>query len=134
VLDVRRVAPRRRRHLIEEMTVLLFSIASTPYRPAGLALVCPEARYASVAYRGAQRLDRRFARVEVWQRIDNDALVGFGAAALPQDSAIVTLLLASDRREASVQHVLAREIEVPAFNAAQVLDQELARHCVAATA
>jgi hypothetical protein len=116
------------------MTALLFSIAATPYRPAGLALVCPEARYASVTYRGVQRLDRRFARVEVWQGVDNDARVGFGAEALPATSPIVMLLLSQDRREAAVRYVLAREIEVPALNAAQALDQELGRHCVAATA
>jgi hypothetical protein len=43
----------------------------------GHALLCPEARYASVRWKGAERLDRRFASPPLWRSIDADLRIGW---------------------------------------------------------
>jgi hypothetical protein len=56
----------------DPMIITLFSIGATPARPAGLALVCAEARYASVQFEGVPRLDRRFGTTLIWRQALND--------------------------------------------------------------
>jgi hypothetical protein len=108
------------------MNVRLFAIASTPFRPGGLAMICAEARYASVLYPPGMLFDRRFGTVGTWQAFEREQEAGFPPDALPATSAVVNLLLDADRRTGvPVTYLHARELDVPATGAAQVLDREL---------
>jgi hypothetical protein len=111
------------------MTITLFSIAATPSRPPGLALVCAEARYASVLYDGASRLDRRFGTTLIWRQALTNLRGGLGSPALQPASPFVRLLL--PQSGAAVRYVLSQDIELPALDAAQALDAELRRHAAA---
>lgn len=63
----------------------------------GLALVCPEARYASVLAVGADRFDRRHALPTQWKEIEVD-LGRLPTSPLDRPSTLVRLLLDVDRR------------------------------------
>jgi hypothetical protein len=63
----------------------------------GLALVCPEARYASVLDVGANRFDRRHALPTQWRELEMD-LGRLPASPVDRSSTVVQLLLDVDRR------------------------------------
>jgi hypothetical protein len=82
-------------------------------RHLALALICPEARYASVAWRGAERLDRRYGTPEQWKQIEMDLQVGLPSVPLESTSWMVDVLLDPNRRRGLVvQHMSVLPIEV----------------------
>lgn len=92
-----------------------FASSSSPslISPLGVALVCPDARYASVAWRGAERLDRRHATPVLWKQIDQEQELGLPPGPLKSTSTFAVLFLEPDRRRSViVQYVSAMPIEV----------------------
>ena len=61
----------------------------------GLALLCPECRYASVLWRGADRIDRKFAGAADWQAIEREIREGLPPTVLPSSLACVRVLAGS---------------------------------------
>jgi hypothetical protein len=94
-------------------------------RRLALALICPEARYASIAWRGAERLDRRYGTPGQWKQIELDPQVGLPS--VPLD--------ANRRRSLAVQYMNVLPIEAArAESAATVLDALLRSQDPAAAA
>lgn len=82
------------------MTFRAFSFTLTDFETGdllGLALVCPEARYASVLAVGADRFDRRHALPTQWKEIEVD-LGRLPRSPLDRSSTVVRLLLDVERR------------------------------------
>src|SRR6185503_9004293 len=82
------------------MTFRAFSFTLTDFetgRLLGLALVCPEAQYASVLGVDGDRFDRRHALPSHWKELEMD-LSRLSSARLNRASTIVQLLLDVDRR------------------------------------
>lgn len=107
------------------MTFRAFSFTLTDFESGqllGLALVCPEARYASVLATGGDRFDRRHALPSHWKELEVD-LARLPTSRLDRSSTIVRLLLDVDRRSNVVVQPLTG---VPADGApersAQLLD------------
>lgn len=74
-------------------------------RLLGLALVCPEARYASVLAVGSPQFDRRHALPSHWKELEVD-LKRLPAGPLERSSTVVRLLLDVDRRSNVVVQAL----------------------------
>jgi hypothetical protein len=82
-------------------------------RRLALALICPEAHYASIAWRGAERLDRRYGTPGQWKQIALDLQVGLPSVPLEPTSWMVDVLLDPNRRRGLVvQHMSVLPIEV----------------------
>jgi hypothetical protein len=82
-------------------------------RHLALALICPGARYASIAWRGAERLDRRYGTPGQWKQIEMDLKVGLPSVPLESTSWMVDVLLDANRRRALVvQYMSVLPIEV----------------------
>jgi len=92
----------------------------------GAAVLCPEVRYASIAWRRASRLDRRFARPETWRAILEQYQRGLSPEPLPTDSAIAQLFAVPDVLPLSIAHVRTDPVEAasPAETVTR-LDQQL---------
>src|SRR5260221_12325471 len=90
-------------------------------RGLGLALVCPEGRYASVAWRGADWLDRRHAPLTLWKEIELVIGVGVPPGPLESTSAFVVVLLDPGRRRSvMVQYVNAIPMELSRSDSAAI--------------
>ena len=90
------------------MTFRAFSFTLTDFETGtllGLALVCPEAQYATVLPVGVKRFDRRHALPSHWKELAVD-LARLPTSQLDQSSTIVRLLLDVDRRSNVVVQAL----------------------------
>ena len=75
------------------MTAWTFALSSLETGgPVGLALLCVEARYASVALVGAEHLDRRHASPKAWKNIGQELALGVPRGPVPRTSAVAGLL------------------------------------------
>lgn len=109
------------------MTILTFSLSDLETgQGLALALVAPEARYASLACRGADRLDRRFARAAEWRAIEQAIALGLPAEPLDADHPIACLLR-DPKHYVIVQYLAERPLDLTPATAAQALDAELRR-------
>ena len=60
------------------MTAVIFSITDLETgRWLGRAVICVKARYASIQWRGANRIERRFGSPKQWRSVDADLAPGF---------------------------------------------------------
>ena len=88
----------------------------------GLALVCPEARYASVLAVGGERFDRRHALPSHWRELEID-LTRLSTGRLDRSSTVVQLLLDVDRRaNVIVQPLTGMPTDGEPERSAQLLD------------
>lgn len=75
------------------MTAFVLAISSLETgRRVGAALICPSARYASVAWHNATRLARPFVPPSGWLAIEREAAEQLPAGPLPTTSALVRAL------------------------------------------
>jgi hypothetical protein len=75
------------------VTAWTFALSSLETgRLVGLAVLCFEARYASVALVGAEHLERRHASPRAWKDIGQELAFGIPPGPLPRSSAIGRLL------------------------------------------
>ena len=73
------------------MTATLFTLTEA-CRVAGLGLVCPEARYASVRWAHADRLDRCHVSADQWREILQAIRAGLSPQPLAPSSALAAAL------------------------------------------
>lgn len=93
----------------------------------GQAVLCAEARYCSVLWRGARRPDRRFAAVDAWKAILAQLGEQLAPGPLDRDSAIQQLLCGRDRAAGLVVQYLWQEpIDKAPADVPLELDQRLA--------
>lgn len=64
----------------------------------GHALLCPDARYATVRWKGADRLDRRFGAPAAWRSVDADLSIGWEKGLVASGSATSGLLVRDEQR------------------------------------
>jgi hypothetical protein len=76
----------------------------------GHALLCPAARYASVRWKGVERLDRRFASPPLWRAIDADLRIGWLRGRVDSGAMTYRLLVTEGQRGAVA---LQQTTEVP---------------------
>jgi hypothetical protein len=110
------------------MTFRAFTFTLTDFESGqllGLALMCPEARYAGVLPVGGQRFDRRHALPHQWKEIEVD-LTRLPTSPLDRSSTIVQLLLDVDRRSnVIVQPLTGLPADGDPERSAQLLDSLL---------
>lgn len=91
----------------------------------GTAVMCPEARYASVLWSGADRIDRRFGTPGTWRDvIDQLAHVTVGAV-LERSSAVTQLLAGDEARSVDATCADLLSIETAPQDLALALDEVL---------
>jgi hypothetical protein len=92
-------------------------------RGLAYALICPEARYCSIAWFGADRLDRRFVPIGDWRSVEARIVEGLPAGPLEASHAIVRALLAPEDRTARiVQYLSVQDIDAAPATVAATLD------------
>lgn len=91
----------------------------------GQAVLCADARYASVYWMHPPRTDRRFATPTQWLRIINELDWKLPAAPLEDTSTIVQLLVGDHAPRVLIQYLSAEPIEESPEGVAPVLDQRL---------
>jgi len=75
------------------MTAYVFTISSLETgRTLGAAVVAPQARYASIAWRGAARIERWFLPPASWLAVERAGAEQLEAGPLPHDSPFVQAL------------------------------------------
>ena len=109
------------------MTAVAFMIWNRSHTSVvGVASVCLEARYASVRWAGAERLDRRFADLEGWRAVANEIGLKLPAKPLTDDSPIAKLLAGERVSDVRVQYLTQEPIsETDPRLLAAVLDDGL---------
>jgi hypothetical protein len=91
----------------------------TAHEPFGCVAFVLRARYASIVWRGAERLDRRYATPKQWKAIALDLQLGLPSLPLDATSSMVTVLLDANRgRGLVVQYMNVLPIEVERAQAA----------------
>ena len=99
---------------------------------AGGALVALEARYTTVCYFDAPRLDRRFAGSEHWKEIRHAFAVGLPTTPLPPQGALSQVLLGDRRPDVQLQWLMLKDVEMGApEHTVSLLDDVLLRECAA---
>jgi hypothetical protein len=88
-------------------------------RSPGAGLICLDARYASVAWRGVDRVDRRFASPAVWRSVEAELTPGFDAGPLEKTSGIWRLLTGG-RSDVVVQYLCAEPFDATPTVSAQL--------------
>jgi hypothetical protein len=86
------------------MTATVFRILGEAY--SGTAVICPEARYASVWRHGAARPERLHLSLELWRAVERELADTLPATALPPSSALAEALVPSEyRRSVALRYV-----------------------------
>lgn len=89
----------------------------------GQALICPEARYASVRWKGADRLDRRFVPALSWKAIERELQDGWPKGLVAVGSTVfLTIVPKGHRGSLQVQFRAGPPIDAVPAAAAQALD------------
>ena len=97
---------------------------------AGGALVALEARYTTVCYFDAPRLDRRFANSEHWKEMRHAFSVGLPTTPLPPQESLSQVLLGDRSPDMQLQWLMLKDLEIDApEHAVSLLDDVLLREC-----
>jgi hypothetical protein len=94
-------------------------------RVLGQAVLCAEARYVSIAWRGASRLDRRFVTPMAWRSVEREVRDLIPPGPLARQSAIVRLFGLTSGQVA--QYLSQAPIEAAPGAVAATLDSLLRR-------
>jgi hypothetical protein len=78
---------------------------------AGFAVVCVEARYASVAWHGADRLEQRHATVEMWKELAQEFGLGLPSGPIEKGT-VLARLITGGRSGIAVQYLSVDPVEV----------------------
>lgn len=109
------------------MIACIFTLRDGAGRFVGQAVVCAAARYASIAWRGAQRFERRFGVPAIWRAIETELSRPIPARQLKPDDPIVQLLVGDRDRPVMVQYLaqLPLAAAMAPADLVTVLDQRL---------
>jgi hypothetical protein len=106
---------------------LTFTLTSRSGRLLGMALVCVEARYASVFWGGADRLDRLYVSPADWKAIEQHLSLGLSPSPIPHTTSALWKVLTSNSDRPTIAQWLSVEpvtVERPELTA-DVLDAKL---------
>lgn len=93
------------------LTVFTFSLTDLDSgRSLGQAVICLDARYIAIQWQGAERLDRRYARLAEWAEIKAQLGLGLTPGPLDRHSAIAGFL--THDTSAVVQYVSQEPIRI----------------------
>ncbi|MEO8483111.1 MAG: hypothetical protein ABI634_12930 [Acidobacteriota bacterium] len=92
---------------------------------AGHAMLCPDARYATLRLFGETRLCRGFAHPAQWKTIEADLAIGWEKGHVPRASAVAKTLLGELDSEHALQFVTAIPFDVANGGAAAAFDAYL---------
>ncbi len=107
-------------------TVLTFVLSDLLTGAARLAVICPDARYASIASRSGDRIERRFVTPADWRELAYTLMVGLESGPLPADHTASRILLDERQSKATtVQFVSSQPLDFDPVSAAVVLDAHL---------
>jgi hypothetical protein len=107
-------------------TVLTFTLSDLLTGAGRFALICPEARYASIASPGGDRLERRFVTPTEWRLFQSEVTLGLPPGPLAADHVVSRILVDERKRKGTaVQYVALQPLEFDALSAAVVLDAHL---------
>lgn len=108
------------------VTAWVFALTFVESRHAvGLALVCPDARYAAVQWL-EQRVERRHLTGSMWSSVEADLREGFEPGAMSKSRPVARVLSGSRGAVLDVEYVRHRDVSVPASApVADVLDKLL---------
>ena len=91
-----------------------------------------EARYTTVCYFHAPRLDRRFASSEHWKEMRHAFAVGLPTTPLPAHGVLSQVLLGDHGLDVQLQWLMLKDVEIEApEHAVSLLDDVLLRECAA---
>lgn len=109
------------------MTAYTFTIRTLETgQLVGQAVLCAEARYCSVLWRGATRPDRRFAAIETWKAVLAQLADRLEPGPLPASSPIAQLLSGPQRAGGHVvQYLWAEPVDAAPADVPLELDQRL---------
>lgn len=98
---------QEQRSLATKVTAVTFTIRTRERRQLiGQAVICLEARYASVQWTTSPYPDRKFATIAQWKAIQSELDLKLPAAPLEDERAIVQVLVGGDRASGvSVQYL-----------------------------
>jgi hypothetical protein len=92
----------------------------------GHALVCAEARYASVRWKGADRLDRRFVAAPAWKPIERELREGWSKGLVAVDDHVFLAVVPEGHRGSlQAKFLTSFPVDAAPMAAAQALDQYL---------
>ena len=95
------------------LTAWTFSLTFVETRhPLGVALVCPEARYAAV-YWMDQRVERRHLTGSMWLTVEADLKEGFDPGPVSKARPVARVLAGSRGAVLDVEYLRHRPVEVP---------------------
>jgi hypothetical protein len=106
--------------------VLTFALSDLLTGVGRLALICPDARYASIASQGHDRIERRFGTPADWREVASMLTLGLEPGPLPGDHVMSRMLVDERQRKATtVQYVSSQPMAFEPGTAAAVLDAHL---------
>jgi len=116
------------------MTALTFTLADLATgRGLAHAIICFEARYASVAWLGETRLDRKFVERADWRMLELALVVGLPNTSVESTHIVQRILVPADRRSSVlVQWAAKMPLDVAPARVAEILDawlRDLAAKC-----
>jgi hypothetical protein len=82
------------------------------YLAVGQAIICPDARYASLMFLGASRIERRFAAPAQWRELKAVLTRRISRAPLPPDHVVPSVLLGANDRHLVCWHPEVCEVSV----------------------
>jgi hypothetical protein len=89
----------------------------------GSALICADVRYASIAWRGRDGLERRFVNPVDWQMFDLAVKLGFEPGPLSPEHIVPCILLDEEqRRNTAVEYLSSRQIDLAPASPAAILE------------
>lgn len=113
----------------EKLTAWLFRLHRLESgQHAAWAVVCPQARYCSLAVPGASVLVRRMLTPADWKAIEAEIALGVNPGPLPADGALGRALTGEVSRSVVCQYVTARGISARPAEVAGVLDAWIREH------
>jgi len=102
------------------LDALTFTITTREADMLGLAVICPDARYASVQLAGVRRLIRRHASPVQWTEIER--LIASGVHAGPLTSGVFHQVLTGGDPDKVVEFVHSLPVEAEPLATVEVLD------------
>jgi hypothetical protein len=104
-------------------SVPAFAVSDLLTGAGRFAVICAEARYASIATPGGDRIERRFVPPADWEEF---AALGLVPGPLPADHVVCRMLIDETiRRGTTVQYVSSQPLQFDAISAAVILDAHL---------
>ena len=105
------------------LDALTFLIATREDEPLGLAVICPDARYASVQLAGVKRVIRRHPSPDEWKEIERRIASGLDTG--PMTSGVFHQVLAGEDDDKAVGYLHSIPVDAEPLATVEALDSYL---------